>query len=371
MKTIRCSSLPMLFSCAHSQDDSEILIDGANGAADLGTAAHDAMRSVVAGLPVDLSLLSLRHGVEESDLGPLVWYGRKAWEELRASFPNPETEVEVQYGDTGLHLVGHVDLVSRLNTAIRFIDWKTGRKEETDYYAQLAGYAACLIAEGYETATSTVVWLRSQTVETYTFTRADASTFVGRIAAHLDGPYRHGEHCGYCRRSHDCPALIAASRRDMAIFSAATAIGIEAEVASAPPDVLVMLRRRAKTLEKFVASLDASIHRRVMSEGPLDSGDGYTLELGEENGKREIDTMKAWPILQEHLTDDELAACVTVSAKSVDDLVGKKAGRGNGAEAKRKLAAELEAAGAVTQGKIVKLREIRQPKQFAIKEESK
>lgn len=111
-RIIRCSALPLLFQCAHSQDEADLLIESAGVAADLGTAAHDALRSVVANNPPDLRLISLRHGVEEKELAPLVWFGRNAWQELRASFPGPETEVKVSYDGDSLRLTGHIDLIS-------------------------------------------------------------------------------------------------------------------------------------------------------------------------------------------------------------------------------------------------------------------
>lgn len=370
-RTIRCSALPMLFACARSLDDMELLIDSASGASDLGTATHDGMRSVVHGDHVDVELLARRHGVDEKELGPLLWYGRKAWEELRDSFPRPETEVVVQYKHPHFTLTGHIDLDCNLEVEGRFLDWKSGRKEESDYYAQLAGYATCLVLDrGYKSVTATVVWLRSQTIETYHFTRQDVLAFVQQIDEKLQpgSPYSHGPQCTACRRSHDCEALIAVGRRDVAIFSN---LDVATAVAQASPAELVSIRRRAKMLATFLDSLDESLRRRISQDGPLDSGDGYQLALVEEPGKREVDTEKAWPVLMNHLTDTELAACVSVSAKKVDDSVGKKAGRGKGAEAKRQLAAELEAAGAVTQPTVTKLKEIRLPKQLEAKETTK
>jgi hypothetical protein len=352
----------MLFACARSQDETPLQIEGHLVAADLGTATHDGMRSIVDERKVDAHILALRHGVSIDELAPLIWFGRKAWEELRASFPRPETEVDVEFESVFFRLDGHIDLLSVVDNHARFVDWKAGRKEEADYYAQLAGYATCLIlGHGCKSATASVVWLRSQTIETYQFEREDVLGFEAKVLAHLapDARYRHGLHCAYCVRSHDCEALIAISRRDVAIFGQAA---LDLNVMQEAPEILVSIRRRAKTLEVFAASLDDSIRRRVMASGPLASGDGYALSLVEENGKREVETLKAWPVLQKHLSDDEIASCVTVSAKSVDDLVAKKAGRGRGAEAKRQLAAELEAEDAVTQPKIVKLKEVRLPR---------
>lgn len=370
MRTIRCSSLPALFKCGHSQDDSDLLIEAYVGAADLGTATHDAMTSVVAGLSVDLDLLALRWGVDRDELGPLVFRGRKVWDELRAAFPRPETEVDVAAWEEGwpFKLEGHIDLLSIIDRYGRFIDWKTGRKEETDYYAQIAGYATALIyGHGLDEVTGTVAWLRSETAETYRFTRRDASDFLGRIEAQLrpTARYSHGEHCGFCPRSHNCQALVEIGRRDAAIFREMAEHGeltLASKLMSLGDPEVVSLRRRAKTLATFAESMDAGVRRVVAARGPLDSGDDYALSLVEENGKREIDTEKAWPILQQRLDDAELASCITVHASKVDSAIAKKAGHGNGTSAKRRIAAEFEEVGAVSQGTVMKLKEVRQPR---------
>lgn len=359
--------------CSRSQDEATLLISEHSAPADLGTASHDALRGVVHETHVDMRLIAARHGVSEKELGPLVWFGRKAWEELKASFPLPETEVDVSLSDVanGLKLTGHIDVLSIIGRSARGIDWKSGRKEESDYYAQMAGYAACLLRGGYniDDVTFTVVWLRSQTVETYRFTRSDSVEFLDEVQVHLaDARYTHGEHCAYCPRSHECPALIALGRRDAALFTADDEAALVFDLAKMSPAMVVDVRRRAKMLEKFAASLDAAIKWRIASTGALPSGDGYQLDLVEENGKREVDTLKAWPVLQRVLTDEEIAQCVTVSASGVDEIVAKKAGRGNGAAAKRALAEELKALGALEQPKVHKLKEVRLPMALPAKE---
>jgi hypothetical protein len=370
---LRCSGLPMFLACAHSQDALPLLIEAHNGASDLGNGAHDAMRSIVKDMPVDVEAMALRHFVDPKELGPLVTFGYKAWDELRDAFPLPETEVEVALPlSDEIHLSGHIDLLSVVLAEDahhgRFIDWKSGRKESSDYYAQMAGYATALIlSRGLADATGTVVWLRSQTIETFRFTQADALAFVERLGAHVrNGRYRHGEHCAYCPRSHDCPALVAVTRRDAAMFAMGAEV-VDALVQQAPPAVIVDARRRLKVIETFAESFDKACRRRIRAEGPLDSGDGTLLSLVEENGKREVDTEKAWPILQDMLGDD-LASCVTVSAARADEVVAKKAGKGKGAAAKRALAAALEEAGAVTQPKIPKLKEVRKDRALPDKE---
>lgn len=110
--TIRCSSLPLLFSCRPALDG-DLRIDERNEAADLGSAAHEAMEAIVAGLRPDLDAIANRWTCNRDELGRLAWYGTKAWEALAPSFPDPLSEAQVSATvGGGIELTGHVDLLS-------------------------------------------------------------------------------------------------------------------------------------------------------------------------------------------------------------------------------------------------------------------
>lgn len=360
----------MVMRCAHALDETALAIEEYQPAADLGTAAHDAMRLIVAGERVDVSIIARRHGVKEADLIPLVWNGRKAWEQLSDSFPLPETEVEVMLKGEPFSLTGHIDVMAKFGRGGRgmanVLDWKTSRNEEVDYYPQLCGYAACLFYgdDLLHEVTFSVVWLRSLSIETYTVTRDDVVSFLSRLQERLnDATYRTGTHCTHCRRSHDCAALVSSARRDMQIY--ADPESSAARLSTAPGAVVVHAMRRLKMLEGFAKDFKKHARERIATSGPIDSGDGYELRLCEENAGREIDPIKAWPILQHHLTDEEMNACITVSADAVDKAIAKEAPKGKAAVFKRQMAAELEAAGAITRGTRTVLREVRKPMELA------
>jgi hypothetical protein len=118
-----------------------------------------------------------------------------------------------------------------------------------------------------------------------------------------------------------------------------------------PPADRVKLFRQAKLVAVLADAAKAAVRLNVIQNGGvLDAGDGRELRVVEENGRREIDTALAWPILESQgLTDEEMAEVVDVRASALDDV----------AAAKRELAAILEAVGAVKQGKIQKLKDVR------------
>lgn len=366
MISLRCSGLPLLFSCASSSDD-DLLIDAAFEAADVGSAVHEAMRSVVLGLDPDLDAVALRWGCDRDEVGRLTWYARKAWAELAPSFPDPVTETTVSLRHKSVfELTGHVDLFARIGESeAALLDWKTGRVDG-DYYAQLAGYATCLIlGDGYKRVTATVVWCREQEAETYVFDAKAVEAWVLRLIGQLSrrGKYTVGAHCAHCPRSHSCAAVQAKVRESVVLFRSAewSTDAVAATLDGLPPNERVALFRQAKLVAALAESAKAAVRLNVIQNGgELDAGDGKVLKIVEEPGKRVIDTEKAWPILEARLDDgSEIASVLDVSASRLDDLVAKKAGKGKGAGAKRDLRAELEAAGALTQGTTLKLTERR------------
>jgi len=367
MKTVRCSSLPLLFACPSALDD-DLLIEHRFEASTVGSAVHEAMREVVGGFPPDLDALALRWACDRDELGRLVWAGRQAWEALAPSFPDAETEIETAAPIRDwLTLTGHIDVAAIVGDEARIGDFKSGRLD-SDHGHQLLGYATCLLTEHRDLSrvVVTVIWLRSQEVETRTFTRADVEAWSGRLVDAVAGAGRRyvvGSHCEHCPRSHSCAAVQAKARESVALLQreewATDAMARTLE--GLAPAERVGLYRQAKLVASLAESAMSAVRLNVIQNGgELDAGDGKVLRIVEENGRRTIDTEKAWPILERHLDDGaEIASVVDVSASRLDALVAKKAGRGNGKSAKEALAAELAAAGAVKQSTIQKLVERR------------
>ncbi len=369
MITIRCSSLPMLFACRPALEG-DLQIDERNEASDLGSAAHEAMEAIVAGRRPDLDAIASRWSCNRDELGRLAWKGGKFWEQLAPSYPDCETEVVVSAAVAvdGLEiaLTGHIDWRSRVSPRrVAFGDFKSGRVDK-DFYAQLAGYAACelLSDPDLDDVVASVGWLRTGEIETYVITREVLDQWLARLSSQLARTaYSTGPHCVHCPRSHSCPAIQAKAREGVEILTNNHGRSIEGMSSVEVVD----LYRRARLVEKVAQSMVASILLHVIQNGPQDSGDGKTLQVVEESGGRDIDVGKAWDIIQARLPDAEaMSSVLRVSATALDDAVAKAAGKGNGAAAKRELAADLESAGAVTMKKLIKLSEKRTtPKEIA------
>jgi hypothetical protein len=101
-----------------------------------------------------------------------------------------------------------------------------------------------------------------------------------------------------------------------------------------------------------------AIRAHVETVGEV-AGEKTRLTVVEEN-RRTLDPLKTWPILTESgFADEDFAECVKISASSVDDVVAKRAGRGNGRRAIAALREQLQAANALSLHTINKLQEKR------------
>jgi hypothetical protein len=339
---VRCSSLPLLMLCPGSgRTDDGVLVDQHHDAADDGTEAHRLMAAWPDG---DAPKYLTDELSKDARIG--YFSAAKMWREsISAWMPNSEAEVALESDG----LTGHVD---RLRRAFPWtekrdavvLDWKFGRKDFSHKH-QGFGYAFLVLSTcPVDTVTVHFAWARTQEIESYTVSRERAEQWnrerIERIER-WDGRFSTGDHCAHCPRLSTCPA-----QRQL----------VRPDVTAMEPAQLVQFHERLLVLESVLKSARSSARMEVEKRGDVLSGDGRVLHLVEENGPRDVDTLKAWNVLNQVLAPEELAACLEVRLGEVEERIAKKAGRGNGAKAKRELAAYLEAAGAITQGKQTKMR---------------
>ena len=355
--TIRASALPRAFACAASARQPTLRIETDSDPARLGTAAHALLEAVVnqalthtGGL--DIEAAAKQDNVDVDDLRFLVLSGIKLWGQIKAWFPGALAEFDLEGVVNGVRVTGHPDVMAISGTKATVGDWKSGRVDY-DYRQQMRGYMALIMLNFPEVkeVVGIVGWLREQEIEPYRMSRADLPAWLAEFdtnVAQWDGQtYNVGSACTYCPRTHECPALAATVRRDIAMLADdSMAARIESGLADLKPAQIVDYYRKAKRIEKFTESFRQAVRARAIAEGSIPDDDGRELRLTESH-PRYVDPMAAWPVLHRHLTDEEIAGAVKLSASKLDDAVAKKAGRGKGAEAKRQLAAALEEAGAV------------------------
>jgi hypothetical protein len=357
---LRCSSLPAAVQCPASV----IVVPGAlaigsdGDAARLGTAIHSLLADYVrtGELPTEDQKreVALKYGIENpaGDMTYLFWTGKEAWGELRDSFPpNPLVEIAMEFTLGDLLLTGHMDVAGDCGEIVRGVDWKSGRKP-SNYYSQVMGYIVELFQNfpGAQKAVLNLVWLREKMMETVVKTRAEAVEWAREMYARVtSGLYNPGTVCRFCPRQTNCPALrekmraimldLTGKDHQLPALTAETWLAIQPSVTTGWHNM--------KMVEDLFENFKAFVRDGVERFGSLSITDKTELRLVSVSPRKSLDTAKAWPIVAQQLTDEELEEVTTIKLSDVNTIVAKKAGRGKGKAAKAALLESLEAAEAV------------------------
>lgn len=341
---IRISSLPAVFSCSSSLLAVEHPYDPSSEMASIGTAAHEALATVVAGDVPDVDAVAKKHRVDADELAPLVAIGQGAWHELELDRQHARPE----YRLNGRGIAGTTDVA--YHDAVRgvVVDWKTNRVKRV-YWPQLVGYASALADEFVFPESGRIevvtVWLRFGEFETTRVTQDDINRFYDDLEAiKLDVGQRYtpGNACTYCPRQLVCEA-----RHDY-LRSAAQAISAAQHV-QVDPVILSSLYHQSKALRKALDQYDSALRMALREGRALPDGEGNLLELGYLE-RDKIDPVKAWPIVEEYdVSDDDIAQCITMSKTKLHRVVGKDLNRGHKGKVRSNFWREMRERGAVKQ----------------------
>lgn len=352
--SLRCSGLPTAFLCPGSVRRGELSIDSYHQASDNGTATHEILEGLPRAGSVEWSAIpevAAKYHADESEVRMLTAMGVRIWPHIEQWFSGAMTEVPLSSVVGDVTLTGHADMVRVHGTSAHGGDWKTGRKD-TDYREQMLGYNTLLLLDdsSLTDATSTIIWVRTSEVESYTMTRDQLGEWLARLESTVvnwNGTYHPGEHCQYCRRSHECPAANALARRDVAALIDAEPGDISAQLASMEPDAIVGLLAKASRVESLAKRVRDAVKAHVIAHGDI-VADGKCVTMVDEP-RRKLDPLAAWDVLRDAgFTDDDMAAIISMSVTDAEKLAAKKAGRGKGAAAIRELQTALDNAGAVS-----------------------
>ena len=288
----------------------------------------------------------------EKELGFLLYAGWEAWKELRGRFePEPLVEIPMELTQRDFTLTGRMDVARECDVVVYGLDWKSGRKPH-DYLPQMRGYGAELFANfpAAQKAVLIVVWLREKMTDTFVWTRAESETWLAETVERIaSGMFCPGESCRYCPRQTECPARTALVRSALSDLTDADpqvpALTAETWTVIAPS--LTQAWGRVKLVESAIDRFKTVVREGVEKFGPLAVTDKTELRLVPVNPKKSLDTVKAWPVVSEQLTDAELAACTTVSLTDVQQVLSDKAERGKKKAAKEAMEAQLREAGAI------------------------
>jgi len=246
-------------------------------------------------------------------------------------------------------LTGHPDVASVTPERLVVLDWKTGRDTSAAPLPQLLGYAYCLgrMANISPQVSLKIAWLREGNMQEWDFAWLEVVEYIRGLHSDVrnwDGKsYEAGAHCRYCPRSHQCPAQKALAQSAMTTLADTSVLGVaRADIAPALPD----LYARVQMLERHIKAFRKWLRDDVEANGPIVCGD-KTLAMGERRISS-IDPQRAWAVLQEHLSEEELARCLKVAKGEMLAVIASKATTGDKGTAKARLMKQLEDADAIS-----------------------
>lgn len=383
---IRCSSLDRLFACpasAHTEQDAVLIDHEATGATKTGIAVHALMADVVRKgyreLP-DVKPYAETYGADEKDVRILGYQGMKFLREYRkflGEFPLVEVQLGAKIAED-VELTGRPDVLDFVSPeggepTVYVIDWKTGEKDEDSrYIRQMQGYAA-LGDEHFQArpGRKTVVilaWLRSAeaTVVSYGFDDVVRLSVDISHATKWDGKtFTPGEACRYCPRVASCPG-----RRDLMLAA------VEVLTSERRADLVHYNGQlvdpggfgRSIVQARFLKQL-CEDHLRMATDavksmgGDIPMPSGQHIKLVSRAGRPTLKPEMVLPYLRERfgqISDDELAAMVSLSKGGVESYVVSKAERGDKKALKEAVFTELEQTGAMTRGPAVEYVDIKE-----------
>jgi hypothetical protein len=355
LTTLRASALPMAFACPASVRKAEIQINESNDAANAGTATHEVLQALPQTGKIDwegIPEIAKRYGADPDETRMLSAMGFKLWKQVNESFAHAMTEVSLELEILpGVILTGHTDALAVSQTSIRVGDWKSGRKD-SDYSQQLKAYAAMalLSTEDMQEATGTALWIRDQEIENYTLSRADAlawkQSLIDRVI-NWDGIYRPGKHCAFCPRSHECEAVNAMVRRDIAAFTDKSLVArLECELETMPHSDVVSAYQKASLIVRYAERVREAVKAHIEKHGDI-VADGVRISV-DESTTRELDPLKSWPILEGlGFGDEDLARAIKLRISELEEIIRERTPRGKKGEAVKNFAQLLETSGAV------------------------
>jgi len=375
--------------------DLDIEIDKVNDAANIGRAVHSIAERIVKGeiTEIDSTLAvseSIKFGVDSAadDIEGLAgnvlraWHGSGSWGGLKDYFINPETENYGRFEHTvknphtgvmeDILFSGFMD-VSEVISAEEIeeasvknwgitLDWKTGRKTDDSLYkAQMMAYATMLSSKNpkLEQVTTIICWIRDKSFSIVTFTREEIrawfKNFIYRHAFWDGKTYSPGDHCSWCKRFYDCPArakMINSAVGDLVAYENDKSLVLDGSGDLVNPDKLFDAYNQAKVLKRMIDSFMADLKTEIRKRGdvPIPQLEGKAFGYKSRRGNASFNTFKAWGILQDHFSDEEMAQIISIGKGKLETAAKSKAEKGKKQKFFAEIMGELEAGGAITVG---------------------
>ena len=345
-----CSKCPGAWS---NTEGAQIRLDSDNPQANVGTITHEVCAEIVHdGERPEIAPWLREHGhtdIDEDEIGRLTWHAQTFWQEHGHLFLEPETELPLETIVGDFRITGHTDVLAYCSDCCRVLDWKGGYRTEVDCEPQIRVYGFLALRQRpvsqEDEVKVTVVWLRDQTFQTWTWTRQELEDWMEETLdriQHWNGLYTVGSHCRYCPNMFNCPA------QTTLVKSTITGLG-EIDGQDGPVQVaqLAEIYAGVQNVERLIKAYRERLKMAISANGPIPLAEGMELALTVSQTET-IDPLQGWAVLDSYFTDPkQLAACIKISKPKFLSAVAANVTRSKGL-AKEEAMQRLRDAGAIS-----------------------
>jgi hypothetical protein len=357
---VRSSKLPLFMSCPNSvlNPDGLLEVEREFEAAETGTLIHRLAEAYIQEGSDDIDFyadrLRMLDGYDRAhDLFPNI---QRVWKMASKVFDQPQLEAYLEADIArDFRITGHIDVSEAFEDCAYVLDWKTGRVRD-DHYHQMAGYAYLVWKNQFPAPLThsdkdleyvvhcTVCYCDDGSLYKYSFTGHQLVAWA--IDVHNQAQrarYVYNKRCVYCPQNTECEGYKAKVTTAVATVTATDAVEKLRDMSDEDrADAL----QKLKIVESAVKEFRTAIKDDVRANGPMDTGDGREYVIKKTN-KRNLNVAKALPVLNNHLTPEELYDVCTVSITGAENAVKRRAERGDKQKAADHLVTDLKRAKAI------------------------
>lgn len=341
---IRASSLDSLLDCPGCRMPTEgYRYKSSNMLARLGTAVHEPLAAKIAGQPTgDLKNYAVKHDVSLKELEGLYYKALRLFGEVKEYFTDDlQTERYHEITPGLVTLTGHIDIIA-YNPAYRMVvigDHKTGFLDG-DHAAQFKTYGLLGLDLYPQAEKALTIGLRVRDYERdqFTYTRAQLvdwyKTRVEPLAT--DTSVNVCSHCRFCERRGQCGAY-------------ADLVTQAGQMIVERPELVTpkKLYDGIKVLEKLIEQGRQWLTDEAYAAGGALEYDAKSELRLRSQVKPKVVFGLALPVLREHLSEAEIAECVTVKKGALKDAIYANQPTGSKGKAFEGVMSQLADAGAL------------------------
>lgn len=303
MQNKRPSNMPRLMTCSASYLEPKVPINGDDIFAISGTTAHDCIENMLRGNSID-------HYDTE--------YRIQAY--MVRKFLDSLGDIEILGIEERFYweIEGTADLVFSFGDTLVILDWKSGYKVKNyDWQVRCYGIGAMLKYKKFKKFKTITYYTRLSEFDVVDYDREELEGYKALLlASEYKDDFTPSEHCDYCPRKWECPALIQQNQYLLETFKADPTQNLV--------DVFGNFKKSQAILADFDKIVKARMKTMVYLEGTVEEEEGIKKLVQKKQKKA---TLKAEIVLDALLDKGidikDIMKFFSVSKTKLSDLLEK------------------------------------------------